>query len=394
MKCTGGGKSMADFNPYQETFREERLIHNLKRIIILNFVYMIFILWTIISNIISLYILQFELQFPLLLTLLYGGFLLVNICSFLFVKYYINTGKIKITLRFKERFIYTIILISTLWGASISILHQQIYFHILVYTFSLLFCAALFYIPLKPILLITITTSTILFIGIFLLQENFLIMSLLTIFIISIDTAAILLANTLHKHYEKTFTIQEKLRLENERNFQLSKRLELEANFDFLTQMLNRRGLKNKLETIITEHNHKPKYATTLLIDVDYFKQYNDFYGHAKGDIVLHTVGKTIIQVAHNYGIITARWGGEEFLGVTHHYDPTIVAEASAALCQAIQDLQIPHEVSDISSFISISIGTATGIFESFEDIEKLIEKADGALYSVKKQGRNNYAHA
>ena len=143
------------------------------------------------------------------------------------------------------------------------------------------------------------------------IQENFLIMSLLTIFIISIDTVAILFANTLHKHYEKTFTIQEKLKLENERNLQLSKRLELEANFDFLTQMLNRRGLKNKLETIIIENNDKPKYVTTFLIDVDYFKQYNDFYGHAKGDIVLHTVGKTIIRVAHDYGIITARWGGE-----------------------------------------------------------------------------------
>jgi len=125
-----------------------------------------------------------------------------------------------------------------------------------------------------------------------------------------------------------------------------------------------------------------------LIIDVDFFKQYNDYYGHVAGDEVLKQLGKALTNVANRPTDFVARIGGEEFavlLPSTNLIGANHIAEA---LLSAMRHLQIPHIKSTISDFITISIGVTLA---EDEDPLALIKRADDALYMAKKAGRNRY---
>lgn len=372
--------------------KEDRLLHNISRIPKLNIVYIGFIYWTMISNLISVYILDSEVIYPRVFTLLYSSFLIFNIASFIFIQFFLMKGKLKLPLAIQEKLVYFTITLSIFWGAAVSLLDQQIYMHLLVFTFSILFCAAFFYIPIKFVVSITLSSSIMLIFGVLFLQPDALVTSILILFIVSIDIVTIMLSITIYKTYEASFIATEKLHQEYEKTQALTKQLEFEANFDLLTQMFNRRGFKNYIEEILTK-DHVRKTMTAFVIDIDYFKQYNDIYGHAKGDIVLHNVAKKIMQIANEHGFITARWGGEEFIAISQQKNLQDNQLVCIALCQEIEQLAIPHEGSDISAYITISIGSSTAQCANFDDIEALMDQADKALYQVKKQGRNHHIH-
>ena len=128
------------------------------------------------------------------------------------------------------------------------------------------------------------------------------------------------------------------------------------------------------------------------MIDIDYFKKYNDNYGHPEGDVILELVAKTIKESCRSSDFI-ARYGGEEFTIImlnTNKYEAIDVVER---VRKNIQNLNIEHKYSEVSDIITLSIGITTAYIGSTKDYDEYIKKADDALYKAKQEGRNTYIH-
>jgi diguanylate cyclase (GGDEF)-like protein len=152
------------------------------------------------------------------------------------------------------------------------------------------------------------------------------------------------------------------------------------AALDGLTQVANRRCFDAYLSSQWSQLSYSQKPLALILLDVDYFKGYNDRYGHLAGDECLQKIAQAIAQTANRTEDLVARYGGEEFaviLPVTPHQGAYRVATSILA---AVAALEIPHESSLVSSTVTVS----AGISET-----SLIETADRALYQAKQLGRN-----
>ena len=125
------------------------------------------------------------------------------------------------------------------------------------------------------------------------------------------------------------------------------------------------------------------------MLDVDRFKLFNDNYGHLSGDDCLKQVALAIKQVVARPGDIVARYGGEEFIIAL----PDTALDGAGSVAEkirvAVEDLAIPHEFSDISGYITISLGIADCIPQPGTDPVVLIKQADQCLYRAKRLGRN-----
>jgi len=168
-----------------------------------------------------------------------------------------------------------------------------------------------------------------------------------------------------------------------------SERLSKEASTDALTGLHNRGLFDVSFKTEFARAQRDKSPLTLLMIDVDYFKLYNDTYGHSAGDNVLKAVAKALKLQTGRATDIVARYGGEEFVVILQGCDSgegQIIAER---LRKAVADLGIKHEKSDIYGYITVSIGVATffpGATWMPNDFMKL---ADQALYQAKHAGRN-----
>jgi diguanylate cyclase (GGDEF)-like protein len=161
--------------------------------------------------------------------------------------------------------------------------------------------------------------------------------------------------------------------------------LQRQANLDGLTQINNRRSFDEALE----KHCHQEKTVSLLLIDIDYFKQYNDTYGHQAGDRCLIRVAQALVRVARRSDDVVARYGGEEFAIILPHTDPEGAMQIAELLQKEIQKLKIHHSQSLVSSEVTVSVGIATSTSEQQLSTSTLIRKADQALYNAKQEGRN-----
>jgi diguanylate cyclase (GGDEF)-like protein len=212
------------------------------------------------------------------------------------------------------------------------------------------------------------------------------------LFIITLDVMAIVLAKITYQTSQRSYEANEKLRQQYEINQELTKKLEYEANYDLLTQMYNRRGFNGYLKHLTTVSSNK-RAITTVIIDIDYFKQYNDFYGHAKGDTVLKLVASAIIKVSDTFGFIPARWGGEEFIAVGQLDKEEDIYAFGQQLIEEVAQLKLSHIQSDIASNVTVSLGSATVCCEEDYTISASFELADQALYQAKGEGRNRHIH-
>lgn len=167
------------------------------------------------------------------------------------------------------------------------------------------------------------------------------------------------------------------------------KLLEDLAHYDSLTMIPNHRYLE---EHIRLEKEKAFKSQTPLciaMIDVDYFKSYNDNYGHRAGDIVLKKVARYLKHTLKRDTDLICRYGGEEFCIILPNTDADIATEVLETCRIAIQNLAIEHNYSGILPVITISVGASVQVPEENEQIEDLIDKADNCLYQSKNQGRN-----
>ncbi len=175
---------------------------------------------------------------------------------------------------------------------------------------------------------------------------------------------------------------QEAMRSEN-------KELERISQLDELTGLFNRRYL-NKLitKTMQRQDIHSLGY---IMLDVDYFKQYNDFYGHFKGDRALKAVADVIAESAGE-GIFAGRYGGDEFVCLCVNLTDEEVAEYVGKVRSKLQKKNINHEKSVCCSRLTLSIGYSNRKVNATTDPEIVLDLADRALYEVKRSGRNGIA--
>jgi diguanylate cyclase (GGDEF)-like protein len=170
-----------------------------------------------------------------------------------------------------------------------------------------------------------------------------------------------------------------------------NQQLENLAMVDQLTQIANRRSFDQKLNYIWEQFLRKQNCVSLLLCDIDYFKQYNDTYGHAAGDDCLRLVGQVFQQTVKRATDLAARYGGEEFAVILPNTDTNGAVQIAQAINQAIQHLKIPHRASSVMEYVTVSIGIATVIPTPDMVPLELISAADAALYQAKSQGRNRY---
>ena len=158
------------------------------------------------------------------------------------------------------------------------------------------------------------------------------------------------------------------------------------ASTDFLTGLLNRRELYNRLAMEVSRAKRHAKPLSFILIDIDNFKALNDSFGHHAGDLVLKEVSDCFVRTHRDYDIL-CRYGGEEFLMATPETPLARAGELAERLRVAVMDLSIPFEKGTAPITCSISLGVVQ--MRDDEDVDRAISRADAALYRAKEAGRN-----
>jgi two-component system cell cycle response regulator len=168
----------------------------------------------------------------------------------------------------------------------------------------------------------------------------------------------------------------------------LNKTLEQLAHIDGLTKVNNRRAFDNRLTTEWDRHRQSGKPLTLVMCDVDFFKPYNDFYGHPTGDDCLKAIAQTLQTTLRRSSDWVARYGGEEFAILLAETNAAQARQAIHKVQAAIHELAIAHQQSPFQH-VTLSFGIATAIPTDPQSPKDLIAAADRALYRAKQQGRN-----
>ena len=159
---------------------------------------------------------------------------------------------------------------------------------------------------------------------------------------------------------------------------------------DPLTNLNNRRAMDDILRKYWSEWNEHGKNFSVALIDIDFFKKFNDYYGHLRGDDCLTLVAAALKDTVHQYGGAIGRYGGEEFIALAPVNQNDQIRAFAEAVRRTVEELALPHQGRrDRSSIVTASVGvsfTRTGVDAK---LEKIISQADRALYLAKANGRN-----
>lgn len=167
-----------------------------------------------------------------------------------------------------------------------------------------------------------------------------------------------------------------------------SELLKKEAITDSLTDICNRRFFDAHYEIAVADAKRQKHPLSVFMIDIDFFKPYNDYYGHIAGDHAIKQVADALKAQLSRATDIVARYGGEEFVLVMPHLPQQVAEQIAEKLRSAVFNLAIPHINSSPFHRVTISIGLCTGIPERDDN---LLNKADAALYQAKQKGRNRY---
>ncbi|MFD2177289.1 GGDEF domain-containing protein [Veronia pacifica] len=168
-----------------------------------------------------------------------------------------------------------------------------------------------------------------------------------------------------------------------------NKKLEKLSREDSLTGLLNRRAFEEQFEIEWRRAARHNLPVTMLVVDIDYFKQYNDLYGHQAGDKCLRRVAQALKKVERRAGAISARYGGEEFILLLPGCDLASAKVVADQACKNICSLNIKHEKSQVTDVVSVSIGGKTVQPGKYDSASALFLEADAALYEAKGMGKN-----
>lgn len=362
----------------REIFYNRILKENISRVNIIAYVIMILELFMLLRN-----IYHYRFTKPFSITL-YISLILACIIIIFMNHYYEYISK-KISIN--QETVLKIFYIFTIYcSVIISIVDQKSYGHVTAYLTVFMMVSMLYTTSKKSYYFIHIPPLVLLIVGILLFQDKVNLISNNIINLFFFFTFCTIGARLIYKNY-CTLLIQEiSLNQSNQTLTKLSTHYEKLSIIDDLTQLSNRRGLYEHIETHIVKGS---THLTVMLLDIDAFKQYNDSYGHMAGDDALKKVSKKIQDVVVNqHEQFVARFGGEEFVVITtDELDNLLIAET---IRKEVENLQIAHNKSPISPYVTLSIGVAEGNVSSIMEFDDLVRNADKALYEVKKFGRNN----
>jgi len=184
-----------------------------------------------------------------------------------------------------------------------------------------------------------------------------------------------------HTNLEK---IAKKLRIAN-------KKLENVSYTDPLTNLHNRRYFNLVYDRELKRAKRDKTYITFMMLDIDFFKQYNDTYGHIEGDFALKSVAKVLKDTLKRPTDFVFRLGGEEFGILLSETDESSSAKLARDICDAIRAREIKHENSKVHKYLTVSIGVVCCVADDALEDEMLISRADEMLYKAKDSGRDGY---
>lgn len=167
------------------------------------------------------------------------------------------------------------------------------------------------------------------------------------------------------------------------------KQLEQDAFIDGLTGIPNRRRFDQSLDIEWRRANRHGTQLSVVLADVDYFKQFNDTYGHGAGDDALRQVASVMLQVTNRSGELVARYGGEEFALLLPEIGREEASEIAERVRHGVECLGLHHKNSSTAPFVTISMGGISLIPSSNSNVTEFLTLADNQLYLAKQSGRN-----
>jgi diguanylate cyclase (GGDEF)-like protein len=199
----------------------------------------------------------------------------------------------------------------------------------------------------------------------------------LNIFLVAL-IIKILLYNSKVKTFVNTFRINT-----------LNEKLGALSTTDELTKLNNRRSFLEYMNTmwIISRRLQTP--VNVLMIDVDYFKKYNDSLGHLEGDKALIAIAQCMKNQIKREADFVARFGGEEFVCLLPFLEKKDALNFAKKLVRVVEGMNIPHPMSEHSKYVTVSIGMANAIPDDHNSQTQLLDEADKALYAAKQSGRN-----
>ncbi|WBM70302.1 membrane-associated sensor domain-containing protein [Buttiauxella sp. WJP83] len=304
---------------------------------------------------------------------------LINLIITLKIKNNINDGVYHYALPF------VVFAFGLLW--SVLLLNVTIYYQdtmiTLIMTVSVLLPATItFYISGRLLLLFSAPLALCLLYVEFFLQDKFSLAQFIG--------AVIMLLVIYSSRYILLEWYQRVQRSEYEKNI-LIKKLVQQAHYDALTGLFNRLSMARFFEECVSALSGNKKKLFMIVLDIDYFKQYNDRYGHVAGDKCLIKVSQCIEQSLRKETDSAFRFGGEEFVVMTVCNDISQAKSISHRIQHNIAHAHIPHEGSAISSVLTVSQGIAQ--WSEGVTLEGLVEQADKQLYQAKQNGRNRVCY-
>ncbi|MEC0172723.1 GGDEF domain-containing protein [Paenibacillus graminis] len=294
------------------------------------------------------------------------------------------------------------------WGTAVTLSDQRLYGQVMAFVINVVGISVIFYFNNKMVLRLYIVSGGLLYIGLpfFQSSSNVLIGHYinLTLFLFFTWMASrILYVNfcsnyynrillgTSHRKLEEQINRNEKVHLELARANEELQRLSL---IDALTEIPNRRAFDQQMQRLLNQSEEPCSLVAILMIDIDYFKPFNDNYGHAEGDRIIKEVAQAIHAEMEGKRQFAARLGGEEFVAAAFDTGVDGAVELSERIRARVQQLAVPHEYSGVSDYLTVSIGAAAGEAANPEEIARLMERADKGLYLAKTSGRNRVSSA
>lgn len=206
--------------------------------------------------------------------------------------------------------------------------------------------------------------------------------------------SAMLISWTVYSWFVNTYLANRRADEANEELSHLNGRLRTVARLDPLTGLLNRRGYQQELDRIWSGNKDKQTTATAIMIDIDFFKLYNDRFGHQAGDECLIRVSSELLDALSGGDFLLSRYGGEEFIISGFGYPHEDMVALANRLRVRIFSLRMENPDSDVAPYLTISLGVVTRRLDGMAQYDTLINAADECLYFAKRYGRNQVIHS
>ncbi len=172
----------------------------------------------------------------------------------------------------------------------------------------------------------------------------------------------------------------------------LNRALDRMAREDPLTGLVNRRGFDETLQVEWDRGRRDGQALALLYMDIDFFKLYNDTYGHNIGDVCLRRVAQTIKGALRRPADLAGRYGGEEFVVLLPNTDRDGAIDVALRILKHVDALALPHSRSKVASHVTLSIGICQMMPDNTTTLKEFIKRADDALYEAKERGRHQYS--